>query len=242
LIGEAEITLDGRMIKYQVKQSRRLRGYRLEIRHGSGLTVVVPGKYGQGEIDDLIRKKSHWILKHLPADDPLQLPLFKKDADHGEKIPYMGRQIEIVLTEGKSRKPSAVLDGNRLLISANGQSMSRVLEAWYREQAAAVFKDKADAYKNPMGVSYRQIFIRGQRTRWASCSQQRNLTFNWKLLLAPEHIIDYVIVHELSHIRHMNHSRQFWEMVAQYCPKWKQYRKWLLAHEEQLKSSATFAM
>jgi predicted metal-dependent hydrolase len=242
LIGEKDAILGGRTVKYLLKQSARIRGYRLEIRQGTGLIVVVPRKYSQNYIDELLSNKSRWILRHLPADSPYQMPLFRKEADHGDKIPFMGRWLQIVQVAGKGRAEAATIDGKRLLISADGQGMAAALEKWYRMQASAIFRDKADVFKGPMGVAYHRIFIRGQRARWASCSHQHNLTFNWKLLFAPEHIVDYVIIHELAHLKHMNHSRKFWDMVVGYCPKFKEYRKWLLAHEEELKSYATFAV
>jgi predicted metal-dependent hydrolase len=242
LIGEKEATLAGRTVKYLLKQSTRIRGYRLEIRQGTGLIVVVPKKYSQAYIDELLTKKSRWISRHLPSDTPRQMPLFTKEADHGDKIPFMGRWLQIARIAADGHEEPTGVTGSKLLISTDGQGMAAALEKWYRMQASAIFRDKADVFKGQMGVDYQRIFIRGQRARWASCSHQRNLTFNWKLLFAPEHIIDYVIIHELAHIKHMNHSRDFWNMVAGHCPRYKEYRKWLLAHEEQMKSYATFAV
>ena len=243
-IGEAEVSLSGQNIRYRLKQSSRIRGYRLEIRQDTGLTVVVPKKYSQVYIDELLQKKEKWILKHVPGSNPFQMSLFKKEADHGDKIPLMGRKLEIVRVSGNGKRPIIELQGTRLLVYSydKDHSMSQILERWYRQQAATIFTVKADAFQQSMGVKFRQVFIRGQRSRWGSCSHRGNLTFNWKLLVAPEHIIDYVIVHELAHLKHMNHSKKFWEMVARFCPKWKEYRKWLLAHEEELKSSASFAL
>jgi len=240
LLGEREITLQGQSINYILKQSPRIRGIRLEIRHDSGLSVVVPKKYSQDEIKDLLTKKSRWIMRHLPGIKPVQMPLFHKEADHGDRLPYMGRQIEIVKIQGK--RPSIALQGDRLVLTLDGakQRTARILERWYRWQAEIVFSKKADNFMQQIGVRYKKILIRGQRTRWGSCSRLHNLTLNWKLLMAPEPIIDYVIVHELAHIKHMNHSKRFWDTVAKFCPRWKEHRKWLIVHEDDLKSSANF--
>ncbi len=105
-----------------------------------------------------------------------------------------------------------------------------------------VFRQKAGSFQQTMGLHYNSIFIRGQRTRWGSCSPAGNLTLNWKLLMAPEEIIDYVVIHELTHLKHMNHSKKFWDMVEQYCPDWKRYRKWLVTHEDELKARASFKL
>ena len=101
-------------------------------------------------------------------------------------------------------------------------------------------KKRPIGFRGQWGSVISRITIRGQRKRWASASPLRNLSINWKLLLAPEAIIDYVIMHELAHFKHMDHSRKFWDYLAQYCPKWREYRKWLVDHEDDLKSRAAF--
>jgi predicted metal-dependent hydrolase len=244
LIGEGEVDLMGRPIGYRLKQSQRTRGIRLEIRSETGLTVVVPGRYTQRQILDILQQKARWIIKHLPTNDPVQLPLFTPEPGQGDKLYFMGRPIEISISTVKSATSSAVLDGYKLLVStaARDGAIPRILEKWYRQQAAKVFKQKADNFQLSMGLHYRAIYIRGQRTRWGSCSPAGNLTLNWKLLMAPEEIIDYVVIHELTHLRHMNHSKKFWDMVEHYCPNWKRYRKWLVTHEDELKARASFKL
>lgn len=225
-----------------LKQSTRIRGIRLEIHKDTGLIVVVPKKHRADQIDELLVKKSSWILRHLPAGKPVQMPLFSKEIDHGEKIRYMDKQIEVVVSRDGHGKTSANLKDNTLFISCSNRPSShvKILENWYRQQAYRVFKQKADTFKTAMGLDYNRIVIRGQRKRWASASPGGNLSINWKLLLAPEAIVDYVIMHELSHIKHMDHSKKFWGFLSVYCPKWREYRKWLVTHEDELKKAATF--
>ncbi len=244
LIGENKVDLMGRSVGYSLKQSQRTRGIRLEIRSETGLTVVVPRKYTQQQVLDILRQKSRWILRHLPSNEPVQLPLFTPEPGQGDKLYFMGRPIEIDIGAAKFPTSSVVLRGNKLLINTGTRdgAIPAILEKWYREQAATIFAQKADSFQQAMGLHYRAIFIRGQRTRWGSCSPAGNLTLNWKLLTAPEEIIDYVVVHELSHLRHMNHSRRFWDMVEHYCPNWRRYRKWLVTHEDELKARALFKL
>jgi len=235
--------LDGRSIEYALKQSPRLRGIRIEVHNDTGLVVVVPRRYNPEKLDELLQEKSGWILRHLPNMNPAQMPLFRKEIDHGEKIKYMGRMIEVVVSRDGMARPSAQLKGNKLLVTygPGTVSRSRILEAWYRQQAAQIFTEKADQFKVKMGLRYNKIIIRGQRKRWASASPLGNLSINWKLLMAPEDVIDYVIMHELAHFKHMDHSRKFWDFLAKFCPHWREYRRWLVVHEDELKSAATFA-
>jgi hypothetical protein len=236
------VKLQNRIVSYTLKQSARIRGIRLEIRNESGLTVVVPKRYSRQQVLDILVKKSNWILRHLPGTKPLQMPLFKKEVDHGEKIPFMGRTLELAITGENGTDASPVLRGKTLYIphSSGVKSRTEILEGWYRQQAALIFKEKADRFQKVMGVRYSRITIRSQRKRWASASPLGNLSINWKLLLAPETIIDYVIIHELAHFKHMDHSRKFWEYLARHCPKWREYRKWLIDHEDDLKSQSAF--
>lgn len=98
---------------------------------------------------------------------------------------------------------------------------------FYREKAREVFRDRTSFYAGRMGVSYGRIAIREQKTRWGSCSAKGSLNFNWKLILAPAGVLDYVVVHELAHRKEMNHSARFWAEVEKIMPDYRKYRDWL---------------
>ena len=97
----------------------------------------------------------------------------------------------------------------------------------YRKKAKLVFRERADYFASSMGLSFNRIAIREQRTRWGSCSSKKNLNFNWKLLLAPPQVLDYVVVHELCHLKQMNHSKAFWTEVEAVLPDYKERKRWL---------------
>lgn len=101
------------------------------------------------------------------------------------------------------------------------------LERRYRQAAKEYFPKRADYYAQQIGVSYERIRIAEQKTRWGSCSSKGTLSFNWKLMLAPPKVLDYVVVHELCHRKEMNHSPRFWKLVEEIMPDYKEYRKWL---------------
>lgn len=110
----------------------------------------------------------------------------------------------------------------------------RRLEAPYRQAAKEYIPKRAEYYAAQLGVSYNRITIRDQKTRWGSCSGKGNLSFNWRLILAPPKILDYVVVHELCHRREMNHSPRFWALVESILPDYKQSRKWLKENGDKL--------
>ena len=100
----------------------------------------------------------------------------------------------------------------------------------YREQARRVLTEKTAYYAKRMGVTYGRISIRGQKTRWGSCSAKGNLNYNWKLMLCPEEVQDYVVVHELAHRREMNHSKAFYRIVEEILPDYRERMRWLKDH------------
>ena len=110
--------------------------------------------------------------------------------------------------------------------SAQGQA-AQLFEQWYRQQARTVFTERVELYAQKYGFEYAKIRISSARTRWGSCSSKGTLSFTWRLVMAPLEIVDYVVVHELSHLREHNHSKAFWAQVAAILPDYKSRRKWL---------------
>jgi len=142
--------------------------------------------------------------------------------------------LKLVIQENHRNASNVKLVQDILIVSlrpGNGR-LNIALERWYRMQAAELMKKKVDELSARLGISYTRLTIRGQKTRWGSCSRKGNLSFNWKLLMAPEPVIDYVIIHELTHLREMNHARRFWQLVAEQCPHWRKHRKWLRDFEQ----------
>ena len=233
LIGTYKTTLDGQTVSYAVKRSSRAKHARLEVRVETGLTVVIPGSYNINDIPDLLRKKGRWILDKL-AKYARGHPITKgKELKNEDFIPYLGRHLKVVIRHDSGTVDGVKLDKNRLLVDLNSRNgrLNLVLEWWYRQQAEKLIKKRADELCPQLGVTYSRLTIRGAKTRWGSCSKKGNLNFNWKLMMVPEPVIDYVIIHELAHLKEMNHSKSFWKLVAEHCPKWRSRKKWLRGHE-----------
>jgi len=232
-----ETSINGQTITYTVKRSLRAKHVRLELRRTTGLTVVVPNSYQTGQLPELLKSKERWILRNLARCSHFQSPSADKELGSGDTVPYLGRDLALCKREDHRGAGSVTLEGTTLSVSPglfkNG-ILELALEQWYRTEAARLINERADKLSSQMGNSYKRIVIRGQKTRWGSCSYKKNLSFNWKLIMAPEPVIDYVIIHELTHLKEMNHSKRFWELVAQYCPEWRDYKKWLKQHEVNL--------
>lgn len=144
----------------------------------------------------------------------------------GEPFPFLGDEYELAV---ETRPRAAVADGAiRLRQSAVDQSsIQRALENFYRRQARTHFDARAGRYAEKMGVTYDQIEIRNQRTKWGSCSTSGTLGLNWRLMMAPPPIVDYIVVHELAHLREATHTREFWTLVAKHDPTYREHAAWL---------------
>ena len=238
LLGADKAILNGLTVPYTVKRSSRAKHARLEVRAATGLTVVIPDFYKINDIPDLLRKRERWIL-HKLAKYVKGYPLTEgKEPKSGNFIPYLGRRLKVVTRYNSSAVAGVKLEKNRLLVELNRQNgrLNLVLEWWYRQQAEEVIKKRVDDLCPRLGVTYGRLTVRAARTRWGSCSQKGNINFNWKIVMAPEPVIDYIIIHELAHLKEMNHSKNFWKLVAEHCPQWRKHRKWLKEHESELAS------
>lgn len=228
--------IHGQTVPYIVKRSLRAKHIRLEVKQQTGLTVVIPYSYKDRQLPKLLESKGRWILSTLAKHSRVESLSAKKGLKNGEAIPYLGRDLEIVIRDNTGID-SVTVQHNRLIVTLRSQGngiLELALERWYRMQATKLIKERAEKLSTQLGLTCNELVIRGQKTRWGSCSRKRNLSFNWKLMMAPELVIDYVIIHELSHLKEMNHSKKFWEIVAKHCPRWREHRKWLKEHEVQL--------
>ena len=158
--------------------------------------------------------------------------------ENGETVYYLGekRTLTVIREQRTRAKVKCVLD--RLIMyvpfEADYEYKRCQLEKWYRKEALLVITQKAEEYAKILGVRFEDIRIKDQKSRWGSCSSKGNLNFNWRILMAPEPVCDYVVIHELCHLVFMDHSSNFWNLVQRICPEHKHYKKWLRDNAGQL--------
>jgi predicted metal-dependent hydrolase len=182
LVEKHETCINGQNITYTVKRSLKAKRVRLEVRQQTGLTIIVPHFYEIGRLHGLIQSKERWISRNLSRYSHSQSLSVKKELRSGDTVPYLGRDLKLVKQENHDSFRNVTLEANTLAVSPdlfkNG-ILELALEQWYRREAAKLINEKADKLSSNMGISYKRIVIRGQRTRWGSCSQRKNLSFNW---------------------------------------------------------------
>jgi predicted metal-dependent hydrolase len=236
VLGEYEIQLDGRRIAYVLKRSRRARLIWLKIQRESGLTVTVPHTYNVRYIGEYLQSHSDWILRNLARQNEKKPVPASNDSLPANTISYLGQCCTVVKNiNGLGLIPLAE-DKDRPADQFSEKISPAEIELWLRSQAALVINDKVKLFSQKMSLTYNRVSIRNQKARWASCSCRKNLNFNWRLIMVPEPVLEYVIIHELCHLKEMSHSRVFWELVASYCPGWREHRQWLDKHCYELNS------
>jgi len=195
--------------------------------------VMVPKSLSQDAIKSLVFNKTRWINEKLSHQQSI-LALTAKVFSSGERYSYLGS--EYVLTINSGLVTTIKLDQDQLIVTVPDHSLDcsdnikTLLINWYKQQAIVILKKKTLHYASIMGVQPTIVTIKTYKARWGSCSLSGAIQFNWKLMMAPECVIDYVVVHELCHILHHNHSPAFWAAVARYYPDYRSQSAWLKQH------------
>lgn len=172
------------------------------------LTVRAPIKTPISYIEDLVNKKNSWIEKKVKEiiSRPQQI---EREFVNGEGFNYLGENYKLKITN-----VSSITLGEYLFFpKSRKQNIKEEIINWYKQQSGKIIKSRVDWYAKNIGLNYSSIKISNAQKRWGSCGKNNSLTFNWRLIMAPLQIIDYVVVHELLHIDEKNHSRRFWNKV-----------------------------
>lgn len=225
------IILQNHSYSYEWIKSRR-KTIAVRIQAGGAMEVRAPLWISLQEVEKFLRQKEEWIIKTICRAEELQNRRPVWQFETGSLFSFLGKDYFLEVREETGRKRShVVLAEDKILLTIPQDPDQTIrksaLQNWYREQARAILTDKAERFAPFMGVTFSGICIKEQKSRWGSCSARGNLNFNWHIIMAPETIADYLVIHELSHLRHMNHSAEFWHCVETFYPEYRQARKWL---------------
>lgn len=208
----------------RVIRSKR-KTFGLEVRPNGNLIVRAPNTASQAQIDAVVERKAGWIKStriRLAQEYP---GVTTRQFIPGETFWYLGEQYTLSLID--RQRPPLELEGC-FRLSRHAQDRARsVFIDWYREETRAITHDLINDYTRRFGFRVNQVRITSARTRWGSCSGKNNLNFTYRLSMAPLKVIEYVVVHELAHLKVRNHSRSFWDTVARIKPDYHQNRAWL---------------
>ena len=204
------------------------KSFGLEIKPDGRLIVRAPRAATRAQIEDILAKKSRWITK-TQTRLAKQFPALKpKTFIPGETFWYLGEEYSLRLTD--RQRPPLDLEGTFNLSRAAQDRAKAVFIEWYREETRAITQHLIETYAKTYGFKIKNVRITSARTRWGSCSGKNNVNFTYRLSMAPLKVIEYVVVHELVHLKIRNHSKKYWDAVEKIRPDYQADRAWLKKH------------
>jgi predicted metal-dependent hydrolase len=187
--------------------------------------IVVPKRMSKRRINDIVEEKANWIRRAIEQE--AAAPKFQPKAYRpGEEFLHLGKSY--VLAPSTEAIDWPILQDDRLLVSGSDSPQIKAqIAAWYLHEATQFLTTCTAKYESLMGVRANSIKTKYYKSRWGACSPTGDLTYNWRIIMAPAQTVDYVVVHELAHLLHHNHSPRFWGCVAKTMPDYKDHNKWL---------------
>jgi predicted metal-dependent hydrolase len=214
-----------------VQRTARKKSVALSIRNGT-VVILTPQRISNHEIQAIITANNDWIRAKLLRHEETQKRTQRAFVD-GERFLYLGEKYPLKVIDGQ-RALAELTDGCfnvHVRQASTPERRARSIRAaflrWYKSEAETVIKERVAFYSSIIGRTPNRIFFRDYKSMWGKCDAAGNITFNWKLVMAPEPVLDYVVVHEMSHLHHLNHSTVFWQCVESVLSDYKTRRKWL---------------
>lgn len=194
-------------------------------------------------IHEIVYKKAEWILSKLKLMEEMKNSELNRKYSVGDSIVYLGKEYELNVIEEVEADAKVRLKGEKFEVHVkpewNGEERERFIRdgiaEWYKHEAFSKLKERTKYYSGVLKLYPNNIRVKEQKSIWGSCSSKDNINFNWKLIMAPQAVLDYIVVHELCHLKHRDHSKNFWGLVEQIIPDYGEKRKWLKEHGRSLK-------
>jgi predicted metal-dependent hydrolase len=228
-----ELKFGATRIPYELIHSRR---YTIGIEVHPGRVVVRAPQHAPRErLEGFLQSKGAWILRQLQHFEQMRLAYPPRQFVSGERFPFLGEEYSLEVALNGHADPYVNLGEGRLLVcvsaglspEAHPECVREALRAWYQERAKAILPVRAHELSRQVGLAPEKVRVRTMLRRWGSCTARGTVNLSWLLTFAPQPIIDYVIIHELCHLKHLNHSAGFWRLVESQVPDYKARRKWL---------------
>ena len=216
-------------LEIQIERTNRKRTIALQVKNNK-LIIKTPRNVSKKTLVDLIKKKQHWIKQRAIMNFEEQ-NLKNREFIDNDKFYFRGDEYHLSLILG--RKEAVKIEGGLLLVSyvddksIRRGTIKRILEDWYLQESTKILKARTEELAQQMRVQPFEITVKNYNSKWGSCTANNKISYNWRIIMAPDYIIDYLIVHELSHIIEPNHSKNFWYQVENYCKDFQKKRKWL---------------
>ena len=223
------IAWGNKRLPYTIQRSaRRKKTVAVTVDSAGGVLLVAPAQLATSELDALVRRKAHWIDKRIRRVKSLESMPASREFVSGESILYLGRHYRLKVCPQESGFPK--LRGRWLHVTAQAgedqaDQVRAALISWLRQRAQERLPERVDAWRMKVGVAMPQVLIADQRKRWGSCDHGGTIRLNWRIIQAPMRLVDYVVVHELVHLQHRGHGRDYWQAVGRVMPGYERRRE-----------------
>jgi len=232
------ISIDGHPVDYAIRRHGRAKHMRLNVSPFDGVTVTLPSRLPRYvDTDRFVRENGSWVLEQMKTSGLLDsrvgvAPLDASLLRSGSRIPYRGEPYTLVVQRLAVAHPFIRRDSELRRIAiylprSENWELEEVLRDWLRERAVETISRVAVQEARRIGLRYNRLSVRNLKSKWGSCSSRGDLVFNWRLILFPPAVLRYVIIHELCHLRHFDHSIRFWRLVARHDPDYHDAVEWL---------------
>jgi hypothetical protein len=230
-----QLDVDGRPVDVRVRESPTARTTRILLGAQRPLEIIVPADTAAEEINAALLARRGWIAEKLKQVEAERERPFALGLQRSGVAWLRGKPVRVETVIG-DRVTASEQDGVLVLRGPGNEGRQEGLARWYRRAAKAAISEATESEAARLGLEFGAVAVRDQRTRWGSCSPGRNLSFNWRLVLAPAVVLRYVVIHELCHLRVPNHSRQFWRQLEAAVPGWQEQAAWLSEHGAELRA------
>ncbi len=245
------------MLEYKLIRSKRRKTLALQVKHGQ-VTVRAPYYVTTAFIDVFIQEKSTWLKNKLVEQQETPKSCNYR---HGSNLLYLGQEVSLNVYVAKKSEvylchealseiasnndPRSAAKQLNVAISekvsaklteplARAKQVKKQLEFYFKQQAEQLINKRLELISQQISLKPVKVNIRQYRARWGSCNNRGEVSFNYLLMMTPSYVIDYVIIHELCHLEHLNHSKSFWQLVEKFCPNYQVAKKWLSTYQSQL--------
>jgi predicted metal-dependent hydrolase len=210
-------------IEVTVKRSKR-KTLSIYVERDGTVSILAPDSLTDEELHQVVEQKKYTVHKHHAKWQELNAGRTSRKYVNGQSFPYLGRNYRLRIEDGKGLK---LKNGYFVLGKSDLSNAKNLFADFYREKGLATVKDRVNTLAPRLGLCVGKIRVMELKNRWASCAASGNLNFHWKVSMLPLSIIDYVVVHELAHYKHQNHSAAFWNEIDKLLPDYRKRLKWL---------------
>lgn len=210
----------------EIRRSSRTKTLSINIERDGSVNVIVPINLEESKIINILKSKEYEIHKQITKNKDLNKERIDRKFVPGQSFLYLGKNYNLQIDQNQD-EPLKLSNGNFVLDSKSIYNAENLFIKFYKKMGKPIIEKRVSFFKEIIKEKPKEVKIVELKTRWASCTPKGNLNFHWKCIMAPPSVLDYLIVHELIHLKHLNHSRKFWDDVSIIIPDYKSHEEWL---------------